>query len=191
MRMLCYPDVDGFNGSEYGREVSKTSVSGPSIAGEIRTDPPDIIWQWSRFSELRPDDLYAVIRLREAVFVVEQNCAYLDADGRDPRAWHLLGWNQRTGAERELVAYARVFEPGVRYTEGSIGRVATVREVRRTGVGRRLMAEALQRLETLAPGEKIKLAAQRRLEAFYADFGFTTVSAPYEEDGIMHVDMVR
>jgi ElaA protein len=124
------------------------------------------------------------------VFVVEQNCPYLDADGRDPRAWHLLGWDQGAGG-RSLVAYARVFEPGVRYSEGSIGRVATAPEVRRTGVGKRLMAEALRRLEALAPGQKIKIAAQHRLEAFYAGFGFTTVSAPYEEDGIMHVDMVR
>ena len=188
--MLCYPDVDGFNGSEYGREVSKTSAPGTATVAEPTNGATDIIWQWSRFSELRPDDLYAVVRLREAVFIVEQNCPYPDADGRDPRAWHLLGWS-RGAAERSLVAYARVFEPGVRYTEGSIGRVATAQEVRRTGVGRRLMAEALRRLEALAPGEKIKLAAQRRLEAFYAGFGFTTVSAPYEEDGIMHVDMVR
>jgi ElaA protein len=183
--------VNGFNGSEYGWEVSKTSVYGASRPGKTRTDPIEVFWQWSRFSELRPDDLYAVVRLREAVFVVEQNCPYLDADGRDPGAWHLLGWNQASGGERSLMAYARVFEPGVRYTEGSIGRVATAQEVRRTGVGRQLMAEALRRLETLAPGEKIKIAAQRRLEAFYAGFGFTTVSAPYEEDGIMHVDMVR
>jgi ElaA protein len=183
--------MDSFNGSEYGREVSKTSVRGAATPGGTTTDATEIVWQWSRFSELRPDDLYAMVRLREAVFVVEQNCPYLDADGRDSRAWHLLGWNKVAGAERSLVAYARVFEPGVRYTEGSIGRVATVQEVRRTGVGRRLMAEALRRLETLAPGEKIKIAAQRRLEAFYAGFGFTTVSAPYEEDGIMHVDMVR
>ncbi|MEA2762732.1 MAG: ElaA protein [Gemmatimonadaceae bacterium] len=188
--MLSYPDVDGFNGSEYGREVSKTSVPGAATFSKATTDATDVFWQWSRFSELRPEDLYAMVRLREAVFIVEQNCPYPDADGRDPRAWHLLGWNQGS-VERSLVAYARVFEPGVRYTEGSIGRVATAQEVRRTGVGRRLMAEALRRLETLAPGEKIKIAAQQRLEAFYAGFSFETVSAPYEEDGIMHVDMVR
>ncbi|MGI8401370.1 MAG: GNAT family N-acetyltransferase [Gemmatimonadaceae bacterium] len=150
----------------------------------------DIAWQWCRFSELGPEELYAVVRLREAVFIVEQNCPYPDADGRDPRAWHLLGWRQGS-TERTLAAYARVFEPGVRYTEGSIGRVVTAQEVRGAGMGRKLMAEALRRLETLAPGEKIKLAAQRRLEEFYAGFGFTTVSAPYEEDGITHVDMVR
>jgi ElaA protein len=188
--MLCYPDVDGFNWSEYGWELSRTSALGAAANAKRSTGATDIIWQWSRFSELGPDDLYAVVRLREAVFIVEQNCPYPDADGRDPRAWHLLGWN-RASAGRSLLAYARVFEPGVRYTEGSIGRVATALEARRTGLGKRLMAEALRRLETLAPGEKIKLAAQARLEAFYAGFGFTTVSAPYEEDGIMHVDMIR
>ena len=170
--------------------MSKTSVPDAATAGATATDRVDLFWQWSRFSELQPDDLYAVVRLREAVFVVEQNCPYPDADGRDPGAWHLLCWNQGP-AKRSLVAYARVFEPGVRYTEGSIGRVATAQEVRGTGVGKRLMAEALRRLELLAPEQKIKIAAQQRLEAFYAGFGFTTVSAPYEEDGIMHVDMVR
>lgn len=188
--MLCYPDVDGVNGSEYGREVSKTSAPGKAAAGGTAADPSGISWQWSRFNELRPEDLYAVVRLREAVFIVEQNCPYPDADGRDPGAWHLLGWQQKPG-DTSLVAYARVFEPGVRYPEGSIGRVVTAQDVRGTGMGRRLMAEALRRLETLAPGDKIKLAAQRRLEAFYAGFGFTTVSDPYEEDGIEHVDMVR
>ena len=182
--------MECFNGSEYGREVSKTSVSSSATGGATTIGAVDIVWQWSRFSELRPDDLYAIVRLREAVFVVEQNCPYPDADGRDPRAWHLLGWS-KSHVDRTLVAYARVFEPGVRYTEGSIGRVATAQEVRRTGMGKRLMAEALRQLEALAPGQKIKLAAQQRLEAFYAGFGFTTVSAPYEEDGIMHVDMVR
>jgi len=188
--MLCYPDVDGFNGSEYGREVSKTSAPVAAPGDAATGDPTDIFWQWSRFSELRPDDLYAMVRLREAVFIVEQNCPYPDADGRDPLAWHLLGWNQGP-LERSLVAYARVFEPGTRYSEGSIGRVATAQEVRRTGVGKRLMTEALRRLEALAPGQKIKIAAQQRLEGFYSGFGFTTVSAPYQEDGIMHVDMVR
>lgn len=147
-------------------------------------------WQWSRFADLRPEELYAALQLREAVFVVEQNCAYPDADGRDPQAWHLLGWLQDEGGRR-LVAYARVFPPGVRYVEGSIGRVATARDVRKRGFGKALMAEALRRLETLAPRQPVKLAAQRYLENFYSSFGFRAVSAPYEEDGIIHVDMIR
>jgi ElaA protein len=152
--------------------------------------PSDPFWQWARFSELRPNELYAALSLRESVFVVEQQCAYQDADGRDPQAWHLLGWLDDDGA-RSLVAYARIFEPGVRYTEGSIGRVVTAPAVRGTGLGKVLMVEALRRLEGLAPGRTVKIAAQRRLEKFYLDLGFRTVSEPYEEDGIMHVDMLR
>ena len=130
------------------------------------------------------------MRLRESVFVVEQTCAYQDADGRDPQAWHLLGWSDEEDGRR-LVAYARIFEPGVRYTEGSIGRVVTAPEVRGTGVGKVLMVEALRRLDGLAPGQTVKIAAQRRLEKFYLELGFRTVSAAYEEDGIIHVDMLR
>lgn len=156
----------------------------------MKTTSKQVSWQWSGFHDLAPDHLYEVVRLRERVFIVEQKCIYLDADGRDPAAWHLLGWLDQEGG-RKLVAYARIFEPGVRYPEGSVGRVTTAPEVRRTGVGRLLMAEALRRLESLAPGQPVKLAAQRYLEDFYSSFGFTAASAPYDEDGITHVDMVR
>jgi len=147
-------------------------------------------WQWSRFHDLEPEQLYEIVRLREAVFVVEQNCAYPDADGRDPAAWHLLGWLSENGT-RKLAAYARIFEPGIRYPEGSVGRVVTAPEVRRTGIGRMLMAEALRRLDALAPDGPVRIAAQRYLEEFYAGFGFRPASAPYEEDGIIHIDMLR
>jgi ElaA protein len=170
--------------------MSKTSArptSNPTIASR---DPDDFFWQWSRFSELTAADLYAVVQLREAVFIVEQNCPYPDADGRDPNAWHLLGWSQRSTG-RALVAYARIFEPGVRYDEASIGRVVTAPDVRGTGKGRALMAEALRRIDSLMPGQPIRIAAQRRLEDFYLGLGFKTVSDPYEEDGIIHVDMLR
>ena len=147
-------------------------------------------WKFSRFRDLSVDDLYAIVRLREAVFIIEQNCPYPDADGRDPLAWHLLGW--RDGVDGpELAAYARIFEPGIRYHEASIGRIVTSPAVRGTGLGRTLMVEALQRTETLAPNQPIKIAAQRRLENFYTRYGFKKVSEPYEEDGIMHVDMRR
>ena len=131
-----------------------------------------------------------MVQLREAVFVVEQNCPYPDADGRDPNAWHLLGWTQTTPG-RTLVAYARIFEPGIRYDQASIGRVVTSGEVRGTGLGRVLMAEALRRVDSLAPAQPVKIAAQRRLEDFYLGFGFKTISDPYEEDGIIHVDMLK
>jgi ElaA protein len=170
--------------------LSKTSARRAADSDNPPRSSGDFSWQWSRFSELTPADLYAVVRLREAVFIVEQNCPYPDADGRDPRAWHLLGWAE-SPAGRSLVAYARVFEPGVRYEQGSVGRIVTAGEVRGTGLGRTLVAEALRRLESLAPGQPIKIAAQRRLEDFYIRFGFRAISSPYEEDGIIHVDMLR
>jgi len=147
-------------------------------------------WELSRFRDLSVDDLYAIIRLREAVFIIEQNCPYPDADGRDPLAWHLLGWREGSDG-RELAAYARLFEPGIRYREASIGRIVTSPGARGTGLGRQLMVEALQRMGQLAPNQPIKIAAQRRLEKFYTEYGFTTISDPYEEDGIVHVDMIR
>lgn len=169
------------NGS---REASNATHFGSAVPSR------EVKWQWSRFERLTAAELYAIVRLREGVFIVEQKCPYPDADGRDPDAWHLLGW-LGDDPSRKLVAYARIFEPGVRYVQGSIGRVVTAQEVRRMGFGKTLMAEALRRLEDLAPGQTIKLAAQRYLENFYSRFGFRTVSAPYEEDGIIHVDMLR
>lgn len=147
-------------------------------------------WQFSRFRDLSVDDLYAIVRLRESVFIVEQNCPYPDSDGRDPLAWHLLGW--RDGQDgKELVAYARIFEPGIRYHEASIGRIVTAPTVRGTGLGKQLMVEALARAERLAANGPIKIAAQRRLENFYEQYAFRSVSEPYEEDGIIHIDMIR
>src|SRR6476646_144748 len=170
--------------------MSKTSTRTASDRAITAPDSESFFWQWSRFGELSTADLYAVVRLREAVFVVEQRCPYPDADGRDPNAWHLLGWSD-IGRERRLVAYARVFEAGVRYVEASMGRIVTAPEVRGTGLGRVLVEEGLRRLDSLAPGQPVKIAAQQRLEKFYAGFGFTPVSAPYDEDGIRHVDMIR
>ena len=170
--------------------MSKTSTRSASDRAIAAPESESFFWQWSRFSELTTADLYAVVRLREAVFIVEQNCPYPDSDGRDPDAWHLLGWEKRSSG-RALIAYARIFEPGVRYDEGSIGRVVTGPDVRGTGKGRALMAEALRRFDSLAPGQPIRIAAQRRLEDFYLGLGFRTVSDPYEEDGIIHVDMLR
>ena len=134
-----------------------------------------ITWQWSRFQDLAPEHLHEIVRLREVVFVVEQKCAYLDADGRDPAAWHLLGWRDEAGA-RKLAAYARIFEPGIRYPEASVGRVVTAPETRGTGAGRQLMAEALRRLDGMAPGQPVRIAAQRYLERFYSSFGFRPAS---------------
>ncbi len=167
---------------------------------EPRTDPmraaPDSVtaiapaWQWGRLTDLAPSDLYAAMALRGQVFVVEQRCAFLDADGLDARSWHLLAWLRLDDAPA-LVAYLRVVDPGAKYDEPSIGRIATAPSARRTGLGRLLVAEGVARASALYPGQPIRIGAQRYLESFYAGFGFRTVSQPYDEDGIAHVEMLR
>ena len=144
-------------------------------------------WQWSHFESLSPGDVYALLAARNEVFVMEQNCPFQDADGFDQDAWHLLGWDE---PKRELAAYCRVIAPGIKYAEPSIGRVLTTKNFRGTGLGRVLMAEALVRTVALYPGKPIRIGAQQRLEKFYLDFGFQTVSDTYIEDGIPHIEML-
>jgi len=144
-------------------------------------------WSWLPFDRLSPRELYEVLALRQRVFVVEQRCAYLDADGRDPQCWHGLG----TDADGALVATCRIVPPGVAYAEPAIGRVATAPEARRTGLGRRLMLEAIDQTKRLFPGQGIRIGAQQYLERFYRSLGFVTVSEPYDEDGIPHLEMFR
>jgi len=146
-----------------------------------------IAWRLARFEELSPREIHDVFQARAAVFVVEQSCAFQDLDGVDPQCWHLLG----SLAGKGLVAYCRIVPPGVKYAEPSIGRVVTTNSIRGTGQGRELMREALARAEKLWPGHAIRIGAQQRLARFYEDFGFTTASQPYDEDGIPHVEMVR
>jgi ElaA protein len=155
-----------------------------------RTAPADVAWQWARLDALAASDLYAAMALRQQVFVVEQRCAFLDADGLDARAWHLLAWLPSPSAPG-LGGYLRVVDPGAKYREPSLGRIVTAPPVRRTGLGRRLVAEGIARTSAACAGMPIRISAQRYLESFYAAFGFRTVSAPYDEDGIEHVEMLR
>jgi ElaA protein len=149
-----------------------------------------IEWQWSGFADLTVAQLYEMLALRQQVFVLEQNCLYPDIDGLDPGAHHLLGWRSVDG-QRELAAALRCLAPGAKYTEMSLGRVVTSPAARGTGLGRELVAEGIACAEKLHPGHAIRIGAQAHLEGFYAGFGFVTVSEPYDEDGIMHVDMLR
>jgi ElaA protein len=141
-------------------------------------------WLWLRFPDLGVENLYDALALRCRVFVLEQG-PYLDPDGIDRDAWHLLGRD----AAGTLLAYLRVVDPGVKYAEPSIGRVITAPEVRGTGLGRQLVAEGMARCRAAWPGQGIRISAQTHLERFYADFGFVRVSAVYLEDQIPHIEM--
>jgi ElaA protein len=149
-----------------------------------------IEWQWSGFADLTVAQLYEMLALRQQVFVLEQTCLYPDIDGLDPGAHHLLGWRTVDG-RRELAASLRCLAPGAKYEEMSLGRVVTSPAARGTGLGRELVAQGIACAGRLHPGHAIRIGAQAHLERFYAGFGFVTVSEPYDEDGIMHVDMVR
>ncbi|MDQ6916203.1 MAG: GNAT family N-acetyltransferase [Pseudomonadota bacterium] len=151
---------------------------------------PEIAWQWSRFADLAPHALYAALRARSEVFVVEQRCAFLELDNADQDAWHLLGWVER-GGTKVLAAYLRLLEPGARFAEASIGRVLTTSEFRRSGAGRALMCEGVRKSAELYSAHGIRIGAQRYLEKFYGAFGFMPASDPYLEDGIAHIQMLR
>ena len=151
---------------------------------------PSISWQCIRFDDLSPSELYSALQLRQKVFVVEQKCPYLDADGVDRPSLHLLGWDGDP-AKRQLIAYARLLPPRVKYAEASIGRVCTHPDERGTGAGKLLMIEAMRRVEEAGWGKEIRIAAQMYLERFYEGFGFQRVTDPYLDDDIWHVDMRR
>lgn len=145
----------------------------------------DLRWDFRRFDDLSLRELYDALQLRCRVFVLEQG-PYLDPDGLDHVAWHLLGRDARG----ELVAYLRILDPDTRFIEPSIGRVITAAHVRGQGLGRRLMQQGLARFAEIWPRQRVRISAQAHLEAFYQSLGFETVGEPYEEDGIPHVEMV-
>lgn len=144
--------------------------------------PPRMEWYCKRFGELTTRELYSIVALRERVFVVEQRCAYLDADGLDLAARHL--WGERGG---QVLAYLRILDPGARYREASIGRVVVAPEARADGLGRELMQRGLRAMTSGAP---IRISAQAYLERFYRELGFERASDDYDEDGIRHLEML-
>ncbi len=143
-------------------------------------------WQLKTFHQLSSLELYEVMRLRGEVFVVEQNCPFVDADGKDVASHHLCGFHQG-----ELVAYARLVPPGSCYAEPSIGRVLTAGKYRKLGYGKLLMQQALRETEKLHGQIAIRIGAQYYLKNFYEAFGFQDINDHYLEDGIAHLIMLR
>jgi len=145
-----------------------------------------LTWTLGRLEQLRPLDVYELLALRSEVFVVEQQCVFLDMDDADADCLHLLG--ERNG---QLVASVRLVPPGLKYPEASIGRVVTAPGARGGGLGHELMAEAVRVLCGLWGQQPIRIGAQAHLQAFYRRHGFETDGPVYQEDGIDHVEMRR
>jgi len=143
-------------------------------------------WSLKKFDSLTVDELYALLRLRTEVFVVEQNCVFQDMDDKDQQCWHLMGWK-----EDALVAYTRLVPPGVSYELPSIGRVVTSPSARGDGLGKLLMEKSIETATELFGKSPIKIGAQLYLKRFYESLGFEKSSEVYDEDGIDHIEMTR
>ena len=145
-----------------------------------------IDWVLKEFDALTPQEVYKILQLRNAVFVVEQNCVFQDADNNDFASSHFMGLY-----DNELVAYTRLVPPGLVYEQASVGRVVTAQNVRRYGVGKKLMQESIQAVYKLYGAGPIKIGAQYYLKQFYESFGFVQQGGIYLEDGIQHIYMLK
>lgn len=142
-------------------------------------------WIFKHFEELTPRELHDALKLRQEVFVIEQNCIYPDIDGKDATAHHLLCYDGE-----KLAAYSRITFPGVMFDEVAIGRIVSAPEFRKKGYGRQVTAMALQKVKDVYGNVPVKIAAQSYLIPFYKSFGFEPVGEQYMWDGIMHQDML-
>lgn len=146
----------------------------------------DYIIHCKRFEELSLLELYRILQIRNQVFYVEQHCDDLDLDDKDQESLHLTIYDGEI-----LVAYARLLPPGLSYPEMSVGRVAVSASYRGRQIGRLLMDQSIEYLETRYGKGAIKISAQRYLEQFYRSLGFQTISEVYMEAGIEHLKMLR
>jgi len=145
-----------------------------------------ITWQLKKFDSLTVHELYAVLRLRTEVFVIEQSCIFQDMDNKDQACYHLMGLKNNM-----LAAYTRLVPPGISYTEPSIGRVVTSPAARGRGLGKLLMEKSIGEIFNLYGETPIRLGAQLYLQKFYESLGFKQCSGVYDEDGIDHIEMIR
>lgn len=147
-------------------------------------------YHWYAFTDLTGEELYAMLKLRQEVFVVEQRCAYQDCDDLDQMAWHLVGWRQAAGSIVP-VAYLRVIPPGSAEEMPAIGRLLLRADRRGRGEGKKLLGLALKRIEEVYPETAVRITAQSYLIEFYRQFGFQPASEVFDEDGIPHLRMIR
>ncbi len=147
---------------------------------------PDYTITCKSFDSLTPHELYAIMQLRNEVFVVEQHCIYQDADNKDLQSHHLMIWDKQ-----KLVAYSRLIPAGIAYEQISIGRVISSGAYRKTGAGKLLLANAIEKCHALFGDGPIHIGAQLYLRKFYESFGFVKVSEMYLEDNIEHIEMER
>jgi ElaA protein len=142
-------------------------------------------WQVKKFNELASDEIYKILKLRNEVFIVEQNCAFQDCDDKDQNSYHLF-----LEDNEDIVAYLRILEKGISYNEISIGRVLIQKEYRKKGIAREMMLRAINFIQDNLNEKSIRISAQSYLVDFYKSLGFKEVSDLYYEDNIPHIEML-
>lgn len=145
-----------------------------------------IRWEIKKFEDLTTNELYRILQVRQEVFSVEQNCAYQDADGKDFKCFHLIGYN----AQMEIMAYSRIVPAGISFDEVSIGRVICSQKARGIGAGKELMKRSIEFIEKQFGKTPIRIGAQCYLIKFYSDLGFKISGEEYLEDNIPHIEML-
>ncbi len=150
---------------------------------------PNIQWEVKSFNQLSVDKLFECLQLRIDVFVVEQQCAYreLDEHDRHSETRHLSAYDEAG----QLIAYARLLPPGLRYAESNLGRFVVRAGSRKQGIGHQLLQTALREISDCWPNSSLRISAQGYLQEFYEQTGFVCQSEVYLEDGIPHVEMVK
>lgn len=151
--------------------------------------PPEVKWLYLPFSNLSVLDVHDILKLRQDVFIVEQDCAFHDIDGRDPSCNHLLA--RLASGDKQLAAYLRIVPPGEYFKEIALGRIITAQFVRGTGIGTLLIEKGIQIVEKEYGPINIRISAQAHLEKYYNKFDFQKAGEPFDEDGIMHIEMLR
>ena len=146
----------------------------------------NVIWHIKAFEALTVNELYDVLQLRSEVFVVEQNCVYLDIDGKDKIGLHLIGVY-----DGKIVACTRLFKPGISYEHASIGRVVVAKAYRDKKWGHDLMRESILGIQNHFGESQITIGVQLYLKKFYESHGFIQSSEMYLEDDIPHIEMIK
>ena len=142
-------------------------------------------YEWSSFSDLSNEEVYEILCLRQNIFIVEQECWYQDADGKHKEALHLSVKNQGN-----LIGYLRLLKPGTSYPEPSLGRIIISENFRGAGLGKVIINKGKEKCYQLFPNKPIKISAQIHLQDYYENLGFKRLGDPYDEDGILHIEMV-
>ncbi len=152
------------------------------------TAQENLFWNIKSYEDLSNLELYEILKARNIVFICEQKIDYQDLDDFDQKAIHICLNDRIT---KNVIAYARILAPGIKYPEATVGRVLTITSHRGKAIGKELIKRCLEYIEKEFPEANIKISAQQYLEQFYKEFGFKTVGLSYMEEGILHIGMLK